>query len=223
MEKFKRRERAEVKRRERAEVKPVSRHQERSDHGPRVARPGPGYHQFRATPGTPGAADVRTCQEGEPHVLPKLDVCIREEEGGGQVQGLPDTLTDPPGTQPPRPQAHEHGADQLPKGGRVHGVQLVFLAVAKVVVVERTSGETHAFCGFVIIQEPLELDGQDRPDADVDAPTATHAFRPQTRRGNSPLLSPIQVQFGARSLLNSFFSLAYLCLRFLAKLSGSLT
>ena len=128
------------------------------------------------------------------------------------MQGLPDAPTDPPGAQPPRPQAHEHGADQLPKGGRVHGVQLVLLAVAKVVVVERTSGETHAFRGFVIIQEPLELDGQDRPEADTDAPTASHAFPPPTRRGNSPLLSPIQVQFGARSLLNSFFSLACLFL-----------
>lgn len=57
----------------------------------------------------------------------------------------------PPGAQPPRPQAHKHRADQLPEGGGIHRVQLVLLAVPKVVVVKRTSGETDAFSGLVII------------------------------------------------------------------------
>lgn len=57
----------------------------------------------------------------------------------------------PPGAQPPRPQAHEHRADQLPEGGGIHGVQLVLLAVPKVVVVKRASGKTDAFSGLVIV------------------------------------------------------------------------
>lgn len=65
--------------------------------------------------------------------------------------GLSDSPFYPPGTQPPRPQAHKHGANQFPKGGGIHRVQLVLLAVPKVMVIKRTSGETDAFSGFVII------------------------------------------------------------------------
>lgn len=57
----------------------------------------------------------------------------------------------PPGAQPPRPQAHKHRADQLPEGRGVHRVQLVLLAVPKVVVVQGASGETDPFGGLVII------------------------------------------------------------------------
>lgn len=66
----------------------------------------------------------------------------------------------PPGAQPPRPQAHKHGANQFPKGGGVHRVHLVLLAVPKVVVVQGAPGEADALGGFVIIQQPLELEKQ---------------------------------------------------------------
>lgn len=81
----------------------------------------------------------------------------------------------PPGAQPPRPQAHEHGADQLPEGGGIHGVQLVLLAVPKVMVVERASGETHAFCGFVVIQQPLELEEDRHACVHQDSPKCQNA------------------------------------------------
>lgn len=67
---------------------------------------------------------------------------------GCRGTGIPGYL---PGAQPPCPQPHENGADQLPEGGSVHRVQLVLLAVPQVMVVERASGETHALRGFVII------------------------------------------------------------------------
>lgn len=84
--------------------------------------------------------------------------------------GLPGTPVYPPGAQPSCPQAHEHGADQLPEGGGIHRVQLVLLAVPKVMVVERASGETHAFCGFVVIQQPLELDEERQARVRQDPP-----------------------------------------------------
>lgn len=65
-----------------------------------------------------------------------------------------------PGSQAPCPQAHEHRADELPEGGGVDRVQLVLLAMTKVMVVQRTPGQADPFRGFVIVQQPLELGGE---------------------------------------------------------------
>lgn len=87
-------------------------------------------------------------------------MCGEEEEAGFLYKGrrrtdgcggLLDTPLYPPGAQSPRPQAHKHGADKFPKGGSVHRVQLVLLAVSKVMVVQRASGETDTFGSFIII------------------------------------------------------------------------
>jgi hypothetical protein len=85
-------------------------------------------------------------------------------EGRGQRAGWRPWATHHlPGPQAPCPQPHEHGADQLPEGSGIHGVQLVLLAVPEVMVVQRTSGQTHAFGSFVIVQQPLQLDRETTP------------------------------------------------------------
>lgn len=74
---------------------------------------------------------------GEEGASPSLKAgCLDKGRGWAGRSGMPASPGDPPGAQPPRPQAHEHGADQLPKGGGVHRVQLVLLTVPQVVVVE---------------------------------------------------------------------------------------
>ncbi len=62
-----------------------------------------------------------------------------------------------PGAQAACAQPHEDGADELPEGRSIDGVQLLLVTVAQVVTVEGGAGQTHALRGLVIIQEPLQL------------------------------------------------------------------
>lgn len=62
-----------------------------------------------------------------------------------------------PGAQAPCPQPHEDGADELPEGGGVDGVQFVLLAVPQVMVVQGAPGQAHTLCCLVVIQQPLQL------------------------------------------------------------------
>lgn len=77
----------------------------------------------------------------------------RGKEGERWAQGLaePHPLNTP-GSQAPGPQAHEHRTDELPEGGGIDRVQLVLLAMTKVMVVQRTPGQADPFRGFVIVQ-----------------------------------------------------------------------
>lgn len=66
----------------------------------------------------------------------------------------------------PRPQAsctesHENGADEFSKRCSIDGIQFLLLAVAQVVVVESGSWETHALCCLIVVQQPLELRGDE--------------------------------------------------------------
>ena len=54
-------------------------------------------------------------------------------------------------------EAWKHGADELAKRRRVHGVELVLRAVADVVVVERAARKTHTLRRLVVLQQPLHL------------------------------------------------------------------
>ena len=62
-----------------------------------------------------------------------------------------------PGAQPPGAQSKEDGTYQLSKRGRVHGVHLLLLAVAQVVVVEGAARQTHALRRLVVVYQPLHL------------------------------------------------------------------
>lgn len=62
----------------------------------------------------------------------------------------------PTRSQTPRPQTREHGTNQFAETRRIHRVQLVFVAVAHVVVVQRGSGQTHTLCRLVVVHEPSD-------------------------------------------------------------------
>lgn len=138
-----------VKRRESAGAKPVS-PGERWPTANTLGRPVP-CRQFRTNPSSPRGTQVRTHGQEGAHVLPKLNICTGDAEDGQAWDPQAPPCVHPPGAQPPCPQPHENRADQLPERGSIHRVQLVLLAVPEVMVVERASGETHAFRGFVII------------------------------------------------------------------------
>lgn len=64
----------------------------------------------------------------------------------------------------PRPEAsrtesHENGADEFSKRCSIHRIQFLLLAVAQIVIVESGSWETHALCCLIVVQQPLELRG----------------------------------------------------------------
>ena len=58
-----------------------------------------------------------------------------------------------------RSQTEKDGANKLAERRRVHGVDLLFLAVAQVVIVERAARQTHAFRRLVVVNKPLNLNG----------------------------------------------------------------
>lgn len=62
-----------------------------------------------------------------------------------------------PGSKAACAQAHEDGADEFPKWCSVDRIELLLLAVAKVVAVECGARQTHPLCSLIVIQKPLQL------------------------------------------------------------------
>lgn len=63
-----------------------------------------------------------------------------------------------PGAKAASPQAHEDGADELAEGGRVDRIQLLFLTVPQVMVIERAPGQAHPLGRLIVVQQPLQLE-----------------------------------------------------------------